>query len=88
MTQEQYERACQIHTRLAELADVKKRIGDNSNEKIILSYLYSSNNPNDYSHCNYWCMRNIADILDKHDKMIREEIDAEIESLKKEIEML
>lgn len=88
MTQEQYERTCQIHKRLTDLADVKKRIGSKPNEKIILSYLYSSNNSNDYSHCNYWCMRNIADILDKHDKMIREEIDAEIESLKKEIEML
>lgn len=88
MTQEQYKRACQINERLTELAYVKKRIGGSPNEKIILSYLYSSNNPNDYSHCNYWCMRNIADILDKHDKMIREEIDAEIESLKKEIEML
>ena len=28
MTQEQYERACQIHKRLTDLADVKKRIGD------------------------------------------------------------
>lgn len=88
MTQEQYERACQIHKRLIELADVKKRIEGRANEKIILSYLYNSDNSIDYRHCNYWCMRNIADILDKHDKMIREEIDAEIESLKKEIEML
>ena len=88
MTQEQYKRACQINDRLTDLADVKKRIGSNSNEKIILSYLYRSVNSNDYTHCNYWCMRNIADILDRHDKMIREEIDAEIESLKKEIEML
>lgn len=30
-------------------------------------------------------MRYISDILDRHDKMIREEIDAEIEKLKKEI---
>lgn len=88
MTQEQYERACQIHKRLTDLADVKKRIEGKSNEKIILSYLYSSVNSSDYCHCNYWCMRNIADILDKHDKMIREEIDAEIESLKREVEML
>jgi hypothetical protein len=88
MTQEQYKRACQIKDRLTELADVKKRIEGRANEKIILSYLYCSGDSTDYSQCNYWCMRYIADILDKHDKMIREEIDAEIESLKKEIEML
>lgn len=33
-------------------------------------------------------MKNISDILDRHDKQIREEIDAEIEKLKKEIETL
>lgn len=33
-------------------------------------------------------MRTISEILDKHDKMIRQEIDDEIESLKKEIEKL
>lgn len=88
MTQEQYERACQINNRLTNLADVKKRIEGRANEKIILSYLYSTDNSTDYRQCNYWTMNFIADILDKHDKMIRQEIDAEIESLKKEIEML
>lgn len=89
MTQEQYDKACQICNRLKNLDDVKKRIGGKTNERIILSYLYSSDgSSSDYRHCNYWTMQYIADILDKHDKMIREEIDAEIESLKKEIEML
>lgn len=31
-------------------------------------------------------MKDISEILDKHDKMIRQEIEDEIESLKKEIE--
>lgn len=88
MTQEQYKRACQINDRLTNLADVKKRIERRANGNIILSYLYNSDSSTDYRQCNYWSMSFIADILDKHDKMIREEIDAEIESLKKEIEML
>ena len=88
MTQEQYKRACQINERLTNLADVKKSIERIANEKIILSYLHGSAKSTEYTHCFYWSMIHIADILDKHDKMIREEIDAEIESLKKEIEML
>lgn len=39
----------------------------------------------DYPCSYYTSMEKISDILDRHDKMIREEIDAEIEKLKKEI---
>lgn len=35
-----------------------------------------------------WAMNSISDILDKHDKMIREEIDEEITKIKREIESL
>ena len=37
---------------------------------------------------NNFLIRKISNILDKHDKMIRAEIDEEIEKLKKEIEEL
>ena len=35
-----------------------------------------------------WAIKPIGNILDRHDKMIREEIDQEIEALTKEIEAL
>ncbi len=81
MTQEQYNRAVAISNRLKELKEVKDDIGDTSNH--LLSFCKSN-----YTPCAEWYMRNISDILDRHDKMIREEIDAEIEKLKKEIEEL
>lgn len=72
MTQEQYNRAVEISKRLEKLGNVKKELG-----KGILYQLSFSTK-----------MYHISDILDRHDKMIREEIDAEIEELKKEIEEL
>lgn len=81
MTQEQYNRAVEINNRLEELTMVKDEIGSTSNH--FLSYCNS-----DYTPCAEWKMRDISDILDRHDKMIREEIDSEIEKLKKEIEEL
>ena len=81
MTQEQYNRAVEIEKRLIELKAVKYEIGDTSSH--LLSYCNS-----DYNPCAKWNMRTISDILDRHDKMIREEIDNEIEKLKKKIEEL
>lgn len=85
MTQEQYNRAVWISERLNELEKVKKEIANTSSHK--LSYLYSRG---DGSHgiCSEYIMNYIGIILDTHDQMIREEIDAEIEKLKKEIETL
>ncbi len=82
MTQEQYNRAVWISERLKELEEVKKEINDPS--KHFLTYCEQDK----YKPCYRFTMENISDILDRHDKMIREEIDAEIEKLKKEIEEL
>lgn len=85
MTQEQYNRAVAINRRLKELEDVKEEIKDIKEHR--LSYTYKKSNGS-YELCYESRMRYISDILDCHDKMIREEIDAEIEKLKKEIEKL
>lgn len=81
MTQEQYNRAVEISKRLEELDEVKKEIEGTSSH--LLSYCKS-----DYKPCAEWKMRDISDILDRHDMMIRAEIDEEIEKLKKEVEEL
>ena len=83
MEQEQFQRAVQIHERLRELTDVKDEITPTSVHK--LWYAYDSSK---WDLCPTWKMNCIRDILDKHDKMIRQEIDEEIERLKKEIEEL
>lgn len=78
MTQEQYNRAVEISKRLEELEEVNKEIECASQRR--LCYIRDSDHP-----CSEWKMRNIGSILDKHDLMIRDEINAEIESLKVEI---
>ena len=83
MTQEQYKRAVEINKRLLELNGVLKELNYNG---ISLAYKYG--NGRDSGLCEEYRLRPISDILDRHDKMIREEIDAEIEKLKKEIEEL
>lgn len=81
MKEEQYTRAIQIHHRIEKLEDIKKNLSRVDNK---LTYVSKSNGeelyPYDFKH--------ISGILDKHDLQIRSEIDAEIESLKKEIETL
>lgn len=82
MTQEQYNRAVEINDRIKELEKVKKEINDTS--KHFVTYCTQDY----YKPCYRFTMQYISNILDRHDKMIREEIDAEIEKLKKEVEEL
>ncbi len=84
MTEQQYNRACEIKDRLKALADTKKEIEDTSTHRLYYATRYS----NEYRCCPDWEMRPIAELLDKHDRMIRQEIEDEIERLKKEIEEL
>lgn len=87
MTQEQYERAVEIGKELADLNDTKEHI--KKKEKHRLWYAYNDGGfGSEWRLTPEWAMRNISDILDKHDIMIRQEIDEEIEKLKKEIEEL
>lgn len=84
MTKEQYERAIQINNRIHQLENVKEEIKPMSETRLT----FSKDSSSGYRLCNDYIMRYIGTILDKHDKMIREEIDQEIEKLEKEIEGL
>lgn len=83
MEKKQYLRAVAINKRIEELAEVMDHIGKKSkhrlsySDKLINNYYALS--PEKY-------MWRISSILDKHDRMIRQEIKDEINSLKKEIE--
>lgn len=87
MTQEQYKRAVEIGKELADLNDTKENIKKTGKHR--LWYAYNDGEfGSEWRLTPEWAMRNISDILDKHDIMIRQEIDEEIEKLKKEIEEL
>lgn len=85
MTQEQYKRAVDINTRLNQLEDVKRKIADKDNFR--LDYVYKEDDgifyPLDGLPIYY-----LKEKLAIHDRLIRKEIDEEIEALKKEIETL
>lgn len=85
MTQEQYNRAVEIKKRLDDLESVKDEIKGTVSHR--LTYCEESGSSG-WKVCWPNTMRLIGDILDKHDLMIREEIDEEIKNLKKEIETL
>lgn len=85
MTEQQYNRACQINDRLSVLADVKKQIEGTLTHRLYFAYKDCDGY---FRCCSDLVMRYISEILDKHDRMIRQEIEEEIERLKKEIEEL
>ena len=85
MTQEQYQRAIVIYKRLDELGRVKEEIKGTVTHRLTYSEESGSSG---WKVCWSNTMRLIGDILDKHDLMIRKEIDEEIERLEKEIETL
>ena len=85
MTKEQYNRAVAINKRIIELQETLKEIGNTANHRICYTYKASSD---DYRLCSNWAMRQISEILDRHDLAIRKEIQDEIDSLNKEIEMI
>lgn len=87
MTQEQYKRAVEIGNELTALNETKDNIKKTGKHR--LWYAYNDGEfGSEWRLTPEWAMRNISDILDKHDIMIRQEIDEEIEKLKKEIETL
>lgn len=86
MTEEQYKRAVQISNRIETLNNVKKEIEGTRDHR--LWYAEKSTSSSDFRLCSEYWMRDISDILDKHDLMIRQEIDDMIEQLKAEIKTL
>lgn len=86
MTQEQYQRAIEINKRIEQLNQVKEEI---KGSKTLLTYAKRAQTLSCLdSLCRDWLMAYISNILDNHDKQIRQEIDNEIENLQQEIEML
>ena len=84
MTPEQYKRAVQINERISELEKVKKEIKETTNHRL----WYAWKGEGDWRLTSEWIMRYISEILDKHDLLIRQEIDDEIKRLEKEVETL
>lgn len=84
MTTEQYTRAIQISERLKDLEQVKKAISSTTRNRLT----YEREGDVGFDAHPSWAIKPIGNILDRHDKMIREEIDQEIEALTKEIEAL
>lgn len=84
MTDNQYNNAISIYNRLKELDKVKREI--NNTENCYLTF--AKNYDDDYTVCYRSIMNYISSLLDKHDIMIRKEIDDEILKLKNQIERL
>ena len=85
MTEEQFKRVVEINERLNKLNDVKYIIKNVKTHCLSYSYL---DNSREYRICLESLMRPIKELLDKHDRMIREEIDEEIKKLQEEIKAL
>lgn len=84
MTDETYQKVCEINNRLKELYRVKEKIQDS--KRNYLTYAEKSDYLGDRDYLYQSCeMKGITTLLDKHDKMIRQEIDDEIDKLKKQI---
>lgn len=81
MTPKLYERVVEIYERIEALEETKKHIADKSKHRLYFAYKCVD----EFRCCADWSMLPIADLLDKHDRMIRQEIDDEIERLNKEI---
>ncbi len=89
MTQEQYQAAIRLHKRLEALNEVKKEIEETEKHRLWYAKRYDPlTGTTEWETVSEYVMQNISDILDRHDKMIREEIDEEIAKIKKQIEEL
>lgn len=84
MSEEQYKRAVAINDRIGELEKVKKEINEATKHRL----WYAEKGERDWRLTSEWIMRYIGEILDRHDVMIRQEIEAEIKKLKEEIKTL
>ena len=88
MTEEQYKRAVQISKRINDLNEALECIKDTRSHRLWYAYKTEDGLSTDWRLTAEWAMRRIADILDKHDLMIRHEIEVEILKLTNEIKTL
>lgn len=87
MTEEKYKRAVEINNCITNLSETIDHIKCTSKHRL----WYACNSGefgSEWRLTPEWAMRNISDILDKHDLMIRQEIEEEIKKLKEEIKEL
>lgn len=87
MTTEQYVRTIEVHDQIKKLASAQSSIR-RSHWEVKLSFISRGKFPN----VTHWCICNnmdgIQDILDRHEMMIRQEIEDKIKILNQEIEKL
>lgn len=89
MTREQFNTAIKLHHRLEALSKVKEEIADIEKHRLWYAERYSPMcGTTQWDAVNEYIMRDISDILDRHDRMIRQEIDDEIAKITKQIEEL
>lgn len=86
MTQEQYQRALTIHDELAGLNVAKKELMYGKHRLSYETYHSDTYSTSKWDTWSEWKVDGIRKILDKHDEMIRKEIEEEINKLEKEIE--
>ena len=87
MNKETYNKTIAINNRLSQLQKVKEELKGTYCHYLtyaVKGYTFSDRD----SLCSCYIMEYISAILNKHDKMIRQEIDDEIAALNKEIEEL
>lgn len=87
MNKETYNKTIAINNRLNQLQKVKDGLKDTHTHYLTYAAKVNPRFGSD-SLCVDWIKKYIGAILDKHDKMIRKEIDDEIAALNKEIEEL
>lgn len=85
MTEEQFKRAVEIKDKLNALNEIKHDVFGAKEPRLL--YVYRNNCGDNAIHSKF-ALKPIAEILDKHDKMIREEIDEEIRKIQEEIKAL
>lgn len=91
MTQEQFEKAIELNSKLNQLYNLQKEIKGITTHR--LSYIEREDREigifgPDWEICNLNTLSIIEHILDKHDIQIRQEIEEEIDKVKREIEEL
>ena len=89
MTQEQFNTAIKLHHRLEALSKVKEEIANTEEHRLWYAKRYDPMcGTTQWDTVSEFVVRSISDILDRHDQMIRQEIDDEIANITKQIEEL
>ncbi|ROT19609.1 hypothetical protein EEL53_10220 [Muribaculaceae bacterium Isolate-114 (HZI)] len=89
MTQEQFNTAVKLHHRLEALSKVKEEIANTKEHRLWYAKRYDPMcGTTQWDTVSEYVVQSISDILDRHDQMIRQEIDNEIAKITKQIEEL